>query len=65
MKADFLRGFAHVTGLSLIEADGQWAAHSRQLSDSERNKIESMGFLAGIIEGTGFRNLHGQLANHG
>ncbi len=54
----FLEGFAAETNLSDSEADEQWAAFSRQLSDLERRRIERRGRKAGEIEGRRFARLY-------
>ena len=57
--AEFLRGFAAEAGLaSTTEADEQWAAFSRQLTDDARDCIESGGYEAGKIQGQSFREMY-------
>ena len=51
MKA-FLRGFAAVTGLD--DAEEQWAAYSRQMSESDIKQIESGGKRSGERMGQRF-----------
>ena len=41
---DFLTGFCEATGLNRAEAQEQWVAWSRQLSDKECEQIEDGGF---------------------
>ena len=52
---DFLRGFAEAAGLDHNEADEQWAAWSRNLSDREREAREHKGYDGGIAEGKTFK----------
>lgn len=56
--SSFLSGFAKETGLSKQEADEQWAAFSRSLSDSERSAIESRGESSGKAEGEKFNKMY-------
>ena len=50
----FLTAFAATTGLTDSEADEQWAAYSRQLSDVERARIEAGGTRSGVFLGGKF-----------
>jgi len=47
----FLRGFRDAAHLSMQEADDEWAAFSRQVSDAERRRIERLGYTSGLREG--------------
>lgn len=58
MSLDFLDGFADATGFSREEANEQWAAFSRQLSDAEIKQIEDGGYDAGQDEAEKFRELY-------
>ena len=51
MNSEFIAAFARIANLSPIDADSHWAAFSRQLSDSEREEIESGGVESGEREG--------------
>lgn len=59
----FLNAFAAETGLSDHEADEQWVAYSRQLSDAERRQIERGGTRAGERMGRQFRRDHPETDN--
>jgi hypothetical protein len=49
---DFLRGFQRGMALpTLQEADAQWAAYSRQLSQTERLRDEAGGYSRGQVLG--------------
>lgn len=52
--AEFILGFQSAAGLDRIEADAQWAAYSRQLSDAEIDRIEAGGYESGLDEGARF-----------
>ena len=43
----FRHGLADELGVSVMVADAQWSGYSRQLSDREREEIESGGWVAG------------------
>jgi len=52
MTRAFLDGFQAAANLAdRLTADEHWAAYSRQLSDSERRRIERGGRAAGEREG--------------
>ena len=55
---EFMSGFANETGLGYAEADLQWAGFSRQLSDSDRQGIEAMGYESGKREGANFNAMY-------
>jgi hypothetical protein len=57
--SDFLDGFAAETNLGRAEAEEQWAAFSRQLTDRERKQIEDGGYEVGVIEGQSFNGMFG------
>lgn len=52
--AEFILGFQSATGLDRIEAHAQWAAYSRQLSDTAIAGIEAGGYESGLDEGARF-----------
>ena len=54
----FIAAFASAAGISnLAEADAQWAAWSRDLSNTERSAIEAGGSQSGAFEGETFKAL--------
>lgn len=55
---DFLRGFADGGSLGYSQADEQWAAWTRQLSDAERARVEAGGYPKGHEEGVKFAVFH-------
>ena len=50
----FIQAFAEFAEMSVQDADAHWAAWSRQLSDTEREDIESGGRIAGMNEGRAY-----------
>jgi hypothetical protein len=56
-RSEFLRGFAEGAGKNSIAADEHWAAYSRQLSDTARERIESGGYELGKREGEAYARL--------
>lgn len=52
--SEFMRGFAIGAGRE-YGTDPHWAAFSRSLSDSERERVESGGFYSGLREGRLYR----------
>ena len=54
----FLVSFGEGIGCNVIEADAQWAAWSRQLTDTERDQIESGGEESGIAEAAAYVAAH-------
>jgi len=44
---EFIGAFARATGMSLRDADDNWAAYSRQLNGPQLEEIESGGAEAG------------------
>lgn len=50
----FIDGFSSETGMSENDEVDNWAAYSSQLSDIERDIVESGGYLSGIREGERF-----------
>ena len=54
----FLWGFSKGANIDRSEAPAQWAGHSIQLSDSERQAIERQGEDAGFTEGQQFAKLY-------
>jgi len=58
INQDFLNGFAQATGMTIPEAETEWAAFSYQLSVEEREKLESGGSEAGRSEGARFLKIY-------
>lgn len=48
---EFLCGIRDATGLSRADADAQWSAHSRQMSDGARAAVERGGYKEGLEVG--------------
>jgi hypothetical protein len=59
MNTQFLTAFAQATQLPANEADAQWSAYSRQLSDAERSRIEDGGAEQGVLMGLEFAAMFG------
>lgn len=58
---EFRDGFRIGAGLtSQSAADDHWAWYSRQLSDRQREEIESEGYAAGYQMGVAFREFYPQ-----
>jgi hypothetical protein len=64
MKPSFIDGFAAGAGIpnrtnaDYLRARDQWAGWSRQLSDKEREEVESGGYDSGLREGKIFADIH-------
>lgn len=61
-SAQFMLGFQDATGLDPVQADEQWAWHSRQLSDSDRQAVEEVGYENGVKEGKAWKEMYGKEA---